>query len=142
MALLTTGNVTVGATNSVPRVMAMLYAGTDFVSRSVAPATPTRIVGGAAARRFCFGGGGACPGGTSNVPEVYQAPLNGSSVNAAPAYDARGLPEELLAFAPSPNGQAPKSWRVESVPRLWLECRPIAPSATLPTTPTGVCGYN
>jgi hypothetical protein len=142
MALLTPGNVTVGATNNVPRVMAMLYAGTDFVSRSVAPATPTRIVGGAAARRFCFGGGGACPGGTSNVPEVYQAPLNGSSVNAAPAYDARGLPEELLAFAPSPNGQAPKSWRVESVPRLWLECRPIAPSATLPTTPTGVCGYN
>jgi len=110
MALLTPGNVTVGATNNVPRVMAMLYAGTDFVSRSVAPATPTRIVGGAAARRFCFGGGGACPGGTSNVPEVYQAPLNGSSVNAAPAYDARGLPEELLAFAPSPNGQAPKSW--------------------------------
>jgi len=142
MALLTPGNVTVGAANNVPRVMAMLYAGTDFVSRSVAPATPTRIVGGAAARRFCFGGGGACPGGTSNVPEVYQAPLNGSSVNAIPAYDARGLPEELLALAPSPNGQAPKSWRVESVPRLWLECRPIAPSATLPTTPTGVCGYN
>jgi hypothetical protein len=141
MALLTPGNVTVGAANSVPRVMAMLYAGTDFISRSAVPATPTRIVGGVAARRFCFGGGGACPGGTSNVPEVYQAPLNGSSVNAAPVYDARGLPEEILALAPSPNGQAPKSWRVESVPRLWLECRPIAPSATLPTTPTGVCGY-
>ena len=143
MALLTPGNVSVAATtaNAVPRVMAMLFAGTDFISRSPVPLTPTRIVGGVAARRFCFGGGGACPGGTSNVPEVYQAPLNGSSLNAAPAYDARGLPEELLALAPSPNGQAPKSWRVESVPRLWLECRPIAPSATLPTTPTGVCGY-
>ena len=145
MALLTPGNVIVAATtgNVVSRVMAMLYAGTDFISRSVVPATPTRIVGGVAASRFCFGGGGACPGGTTNVPEVYQAPLNGSSLNAVPplAHDARGLPEELLALAPSPNGQAPKRWRVESVPRLWLECRPIAPSATLPTTPTGVCGY-
>jgi len=65
-------------------------------------------------------------------------------LNATPpvAHDARGLPNELLALAPSLNGQAPKHWRVESVPRLWLECRPIAPSATLPTTPTGVCGYN
>ena len=145
MALLTPGNVIVAATtgNVVSRVMAMLYAGTDFISRSVVPATPTRIVGGVAASRFCFGGGGACPGGTTNVPEVYQAPLNGSSLNAVPplAHDARGLPEEFLALAPSPNGQAPKRWRVESVPRLWLECRPIAPSATLPTTPTGVCGY-
>ena len=146
MALLTPGNVSVAATttNVVARVMAMLYAGTDFVSRSVVPATPTRIVGGVAASRFCFGGGGACPGGTSNAPEIYQAPLNGSSLNATPpaAHDARGLPNELLALAPSLNGQAPKHWRVESVPRLWLECRPIAPSATLPTTPTGVCRYN
>ena len=146
MALLTPGNVTVAATttNVVARVMAMLYAGTDFVSRSVVPATPTRIVGGVAASRFCFGCGGACPGGTSNAPEIYQAPLNGSSLNATPpvAHDARGLPNELLALSPSLNGQAPKHWRVESVPRLWLECRPIAPSATLPTTPTGACGYN
>lgn len=142
MALLTPGNLTVGATNDVPRVMAMLYAGTDFVSRSAVPATPTRLVGGVAATRFCFGGGGVCPGGTSNVPEIYQAPLKGSSVDATPPYDARGLPEELLALAPSLNAQAPKRWRVESVPRLWLECRPIAPPATLPTTPTGVCGYN
>ena len=68
---------------------------------------------------------------------------HGSSLNAVPplAHDARGLPEELLALAPSLNGQAPKRWRVESVPRLWLECRPVEPSATLPTTPTGVCGY-
>ena len=86
MALLTPGNVSVAATttNVVARVMAMLYAGTDFVSRSVVPATPTRIVGGVAASRFCFGGGGACPGGTSNAPEIYQAPLNGSSLNATP----------------------------------------------------------
>jgi hypothetical protein len=137
MGLLTPGNVTVGATNSVPRVMAMLYAGTDFISRSVAPATPTRIVGGVAASRFCFGGGGVCPGGTSNVPEFYQVPLNGASVNTNPVQDARGLPEELLALSPSSNGQAPKHWRAESVPRLWLECRP----GTLPTTPTGICGY-
>jgi hypothetical protein len=141
MALLTPGNVTVAATtSSVPRAMGMFYAGTDFVSRSVAPATPTRIVGGVAASRFCFGGGGACPGGTSNVPEVYQAPLNGSS-DSTLVHDARGLPEELLALAPSSNGQAPKHWRVESVPRLWLECRPVTPPATLPTTPTGACSY-
>jgi hypothetical protein len=141
MALLTPGNVTVAATTSnVPRAMGMFYAGTDFVSRSVAPATPTRIVGGVAASRFCFGGGGTCPGGTSNVPEVYQAPLNGSS-DSTLVHDARGLPEELLALAPSSNGQAPKHWRVESVPRLWLECRPVTPPATLPTTPTGACSY-
>ena len=64
------------------------------------------------------------------------------SLVAPLAHAARGLPEELLALAPSPNGRAPKHWRVESVPRLWLECRPIALSATLPSTPTGVCGYN
>jgi hypothetical protein len=141
MALLTPGNVTVGATNSVPRVMAMLYAGTDFVSRSVAPGTPTRIVGGVAASRYCFGGGGTCPGGTSNVPEFYQVPLNGASLSTNPVQDARGLPEELLALAPSANGQAPRHWRAESVPRLWLECRPVTPPATLPTTPIGVCSY-
>ena len=45
-------------------------------------------------------------------------------MDATPPYDARGLPEELLALAPSLNAQAPKRWRVESVPRLWLECRP------------------
>jgi len=144
LVLLTPGNVTVGATTgSVARVMALLFAGTDFISRT-AGGTPTRIVGGVAANRFCFGGGGACPGGTTNGPEFYQVPLNGSSANGATAttpYDARALPEEVLALAPSPNGQAPRHWRVESVPRLWLECRPIAPAATLPSTPTGVCSY-
>jgi hypothetical protein len=141
MVLLTPGNITVGATTtSVARVMAMLYAGTDFISRT-AGGTTTRIVGGVAASRFCFGGGGTCPGGASNQPEVYQAPLNGASASLAPVGDARALPEEVLALAPSSNGQAPRHWRVESVPRLWLECRPISPSATLPSTPTGVCSY-
>lgn len=142
LVLLTPNNVTVGAvTSSVSRVMAMLYAGGDFISRT-AGGTPTRIVGGIAASRLCFGGGGACPGGTTNVPEFYQVPLHGSSATGATAttpYDARTLPEEVRALAPSPNGQAPKHWRVESVPRLWLECRPT-PGA-LPTTPTGVCSY-
>ena len=68
MALLTPGTVTVGATTSVLRVMAMLYAGTDFISRSVVPATPTRIVGGAAASRFCFGGGGPARAGPRTSP--------------------------------------------------------------------------
>jgi PilX N-terminal len=139
MALLTPGNVSVGVTTAnVSRAMGLFYAQTDLVSRS-AGGTPTRIVGGAAASRFCFGGGGACPGGTTNVPEFYQAPLGGSNLNTNPAGDARGLPEEVLALAPSPNSQAPKHWRVERVPRLWLECRPT--SGALPTTPTGVCSY-
>lgn len=131
LALLSAGTVTVGTTSTpMPRVMAFLYAGTDLVART----TPggggtTRIVGGMAASRFCFGGAGACPGGTTNLPEFYQAP-----------FDARFLPEELLALAPTTSStQAPKRWRVESVPRLWLECRP-GPGA-LPTTPTGVCSY-
>ena len=142
MVLLTPANITVGATSTnVTRVMAMLYAGTDFIARSAPGGGITRIVGGVAARRFCFGGGGTCPGGASNQPEVYQAPLNGASASLSPVGDARALPEEVLALAPSQNGQAPRHWRVESVPRLWLECRPIAPSATLPSTPTGVCSY-
>ena len=141
IALLTPGSVSIGATTAgVSRVMGMFYAGTDLISRT-AGGTPTRIVGGIAASRFCFGGGGACPGGTTNVPEFYQAPLSGSSLNTSPVGDARALPEEVLALAPSSTGQAPRHWRVESVPRLWLECRPIAPSATLPSTPTGVCSY-
>jgi hypothetical protein len=138
MALLTPGNVSIGVgTANVSRVMGMFYAGGDFISRT-AGGVPTRPVGGIAANRFCFGGGGGCPGGTTNVPEFYQAPLNGSSLNTNPVGDARALPEELLALAPSATGQAPKHWRVESVPRLWLECRP---ATTLPTTPTGVCSY-
>ncbi len=146
MAVITPGNVDIArpaaATNV--RVMGFFYAGGDLNSRSPAAGTPTRIVGGIAANRFCFGGGaaaGACASGTSNIPELYQAPGFGSTANVTPAQDVRSLPEELLALAPSANGQAPKHWRAESVPRLWLECKPIAPSATLPTTPTGVCSY-
>ncbi|HKZ07061.1 MAG TPA: pilus assembly PilX N-terminal domain-containing protein [Methylomirabilota bacterium] len=140
MVLLTPGNVTVSVTTtSVPRVMAMLYAGTDFIARSSPGGTITRIVGGVAASRFCFGGGGTCPGGPSNHPEVIQAPLSGASASLSPVGDSRSLPEEVLALSPSINGQAPRHWRVESVPRLWLECRPS--SGALPTTPTGVCSY-
>jgi hypothetical protein len=140
MVLLTPGNVTIGAvTTSVGRVMGLFYAGTDFISRSAPGGIATRIVGGVAASRFCFGGSGACPGGAPNHPEIYQVPLQGSRDNTSPAGDARALPEEVLAFAPSANGQAPKHWRVESVPRLWLECRPT--SGALPTTPTGACSY-
>ena len=140
LALLTPGNVTVSVTTtSVQRVMAMLYAGTDFIARSAPGGTITRIVGGVAASRFCFGGGGTCPGGASNHVEILQAPLNGASPNLSPVGDARALPEEILALAPSANAQAPKHWRVQSVPRLWLECRPT--SGALPTTPTGVCSY-
>ena len=113
--------------------------GTDFISRSAPGGIATRIVGGVAASRFCFGGSGACPGGATNHPEIYQVPLQGSRDNTSPAGDARALPEEILALAPSANGQAPKHWRVESVPRLWLECRPT--SGALPTTPTGACSY-
>jgi hypothetical protein len=130
MAFLTSGNVDVGrATTSVARVMAMFYAGGDFNARSAPGGLLTRIVGGVAASRFCFGGGaasGICVNGTTNFPEFYQAP-----------FDHRLLPEELLALASTANGQPPKQWRAESVPRLWLECRP----GTLPTTPMGVCGY-
>jgi hypothetical protein len=146
MALITPGNVDIArTTTNVSRVMGFFYAAGDFTSRSAAAGTPTRIIGGIAANRFCFGGGsatGTCASGTSNIPEFVQAPGLGSTLNVAPAQDVRSLPEELLALAPSANGQAPKHYRVESVPRLWLECKPIAPAATLPTTPTGVCGYN
>ena len=142
LALLTPGNVDIArATTSVTRVMGFFYAGGDLNARTAPGGTTTRLVGGLAAGRFCFGGGaasGTCINGTTNFPEFYQAPLAGSSVNTSPAGDTRGLPEELLALAPSQNGQAPKHWRVESVPRLWLECRPVT---TLPTTPTGACSY-
>jgi hypothetical protein len=144
LVLMTPGNVDVArATTTVTRVMGFFYAGGDFNART-APGGGgiTRIVGGVAASRFCFGGNassGTCVNGTANFPEFYQAPLAGSSLNTAPAGDSRALPEEMLALAPSQNGQAPKHWRAESVPRLWLECRPT--SATLPTTPTGVCSY-
>jgi hypothetical protein len=142
LALLTPGNVDIArATTSVTRVMGFFYAGGDLSARTAPGGTTTRLVGGLAAVRFCFGGGaasGTCVNGTTNFPEFYQAPLSGSSVNTSPVGDARALPEELLALAPSVNGQAPKHWRAESVPRLWLECRP---TATLPTTPTGACSY-
>jgi hypothetical protein len=141
LVLLTPGNVTIGAaTTNVSRVMGFFYAGTDFISRTAPGGVgTTRIVGGVAASRFCFGGSGACPGGATNHPEIYQAPLQGSRDNTTPVGDARALPEEVLALAPSANGQAPRHWRVESVPRLWLECRPT--SGSLPTTPSGVCSY-
>jgi hypothetical protein len=142
LALLTPGDVDIArATTSVTRVMGFFYAGGDLTSRTAPGGTTTRLVGGLAATRFCFGGGassGTCINGTTNFPEFYQVPLAGSSVSTSPAGDARALSEEILALAPSQNGQAPKHWRVESVPRLWLECRP---ATTLPTTPTGVCGY-
>lgn len=142
MTLLTPLNVDIArATTTVTRVMGFFYAGGDLNARTAPGGTLTRLVGGLAAGRFCFGGSassGTCVNGTANFPEFYQVPLAGSSVSTTPPGDQRGLPEEMLALAPSQNGQAPKHWRAESVPRLWLECRP---ATTLPTTPTGVCGY-
>src|SRR4030095_7341274 len=103
MALLTPGNLTVGATNDVPRVMAMLYAGTDFVSRSAVPATPTRGVGGVAATRVCFsrGRGGPLRAVPRTPGSTTRPPGRGSRGDAPPPYASRGLPEELLALAPS-----------------------------------------
>ena len=132
LTVITPGTVSIGAVRAnTGVVMGYFFAGTDFIAQS--RTTATRIVGGAAAgSRFCLGGTTGCPGATTNVPEFYQA-----------LGDIRRLPDEMLALAPIVSaGQPPKLWEAVSVPRLWLECRPIAPSATLPTTPIGVCGYN
>jgi hypothetical protein len=128
LTIITPGTVSIGTVQAnVGVVMGYFLAGTDFVAQSRTSAT--RVVGGVAARsRFCLGGTTGCPGSTTNVPEFYQA-----------LGDVRRFPDEVLALAPIVSaGQAPKLWEAVSVPRLWLECRP----GPLPTTPTGVCGYN
>jgi hypothetical protein len=131
LAVITPGPVSI-ATNrdNVGVVMGYFLAGTDFVARS--RNIPTRIVGGvAAASRFCLGGSAGCLGGTTFMPEIYEA-----------LGDLRRFPDEVLALAPVvAAGQAPRLWQAMSVPRLWLECRPVTPPAILPTTPTGVCSY-
>jgi hypothetical protein len=114
LSILTFANMELGKdTANIDRIMGYFYTQQDFVAQK-----QTNIVGGVASYRFCFGGGCGFPGG--NVPRVFHVPA-----------DPRLLPEELSAVGGG------RRWSVGYVPRFWLVCRP----GTLPSTPTGICGY-
>jgi hypothetical protein len=86
----------------------------------------TKVIGSLRGDYVCFrnSSSAACSvGGGGQEPRVYQAT----------PWDLRKIPEELPG-----GGASGDRWRVDSVPRFYLVCRP---GGTLPTTPTGACGY-
>jgi Tfp pilus assembly protein PilX len=121
LVFLTAGEVQIGVTNAnIDTVMAYVWSNL-FISMIQA----TKLIGSLRAPSLCFRNATAapCSGGTlGGVPAVYQAtPI-----------DLRRIPEELPG-----GGASGDRWRIDSVPRFYLVCRPGA----LPSTPTGSCGY-
>jgi hypothetical protein len=121
MVFLTAGTVDIGMTNdNVNTVMA--YVWTD---QRMSIRRDTDIIGSLRANHLCFQGASAAPcstGGAGPDPYVFQAT----------AWDLRRIPEELPG-----GGASGDRWRVDSVPRFWMVCRPGAVSST----PTANCGY-
>jgi Tfp pilus assembly protein PilX len=121
MVFLTFGLVDFGMVNpSVNTVMA--YVWTD---QYMSIQRDTDIIGSLRANHLCFQGASAAPcstGGAGPDPYVFQAT----------AWDLRRIPEELPG-----GGASGDRWRVDSVPRFWMVCRPGAVSST----PTANCGY-
>ncbi|HET8577043.1 MAG TPA: hypothetical protein VFO18_08095, partial [Methylomirabilota bacterium] len=109
----------------------MFYTNVDTVmayvwsNQYISTRRDTKFIGSLRGRSLCFQNSSAAPcsvvGGGPD-PAVYQAtPI-----------DLRRIPEEL----PGGGGSGDR-WRIDSVPRFYLVCRP----GTLPSTPTGTCGY-
>ena len=113
--------VEIGMTNNfVNTVMAYVWSN-QFISMK----RDTKLIGSLRGRSLCFKNATASPcpavgGGTD--PAVYQAtPI-----------DLRKIPEELPG-----GGASGDRWKIDSVPRFYLVCRPGPP----PSTPIGACGY-
>ncbi len=120
LVFLTPNTVEIGIANAnVDTVMA--YVWTDqFLSIQ----RDAKVIGSLRANHLCFKNSSTAPCSVSggSDPAVYQAtPI-----------DLRKIPEELPG-----GGASGDRWRIGSLPRFWMVCRP----GTLPSTPTGNCGY-
>lgn len=121
LVFLSPNQVNIGTFNpNVKTVMAHVWADHQiFLQRD------TKVIGSLRGDYVCFknSSSAACSvGGGGQDPSVYQVT----------PWDLRKIPEELPG-----GGASGDRWRVDSVPRFYLVCRPGA----LPTTPTGTCGY-
>ena len=90
------------------------------------------VVGMLRGSNVCFRNSTGCGGmgGAGNVPGFFQANF----------FDHRKIPNELAAPYEVPGQPSGARWQVSSVPQFWIECR-RGPTDTLPTTPSGICGY-
>jgi Tfp pilus assembly protein PilX len=121
LVFLTFGLVDIGmANNNVNTVMA--YVWTD---QYMSIRRDTNFIGSLRGNHLCFSNASAAPCSTpGGGPDPY--------VFQATAWDLRKIPEELPG-----GGASGDRWRVDSVPRFWMVCRPGA----VPSTPTANCGY-
>jgi hypothetical protein len=121
MVFLTAGTVDIGMSlDNVNTVMA--YVWTD---QRMSIRRDTDIIGSLRGDHLCFQNASAAPCSTpGGGPDPY--------VFQATAQDLRKIPEELPG-----GGASGDRWRVDSVPRFWMVCRPGAVSST----PTANCGY-
>jgi hypothetical protein len=124
LVFLSPGPVSIGMVNpSVNTLMA--YVWSEYPA-AISLQRDTKVIGSLRGDYICFrnSSSAACTVGGGGVePSVYQAT----------PWDLRRIPEELPG-----GGASGDRWRVDSVPRFYLVCRP---GGTLPTTPTGACGY-
>ncbi|HET7874278.1 MAG TPA: hypothetical protein VFN71_02035, partial [Methylomirabilota bacterium] len=124
LVFLNKADVDIGMVNAnVDSTMAYIWQ--DNVNGKIAVGPFTHVLGSLRGYSVCFvnTSAGACtvPSGAPQ-PMVYHVyPL-----------DWRRVPEEIPG-----GGAAGPRWNVDIVPRFWMVCRP----GTLPSTPTGVCGY-
>jgi Tfp pilus assembly protein PilX len=114
--------VSIGLVNSnVNTLMAYVWS-----NHQISVQRDTKVIGSLRGDYICFRNSSQNPctvGGGGQEPQVYQGT----------PWDLRKIPEELPG-----GGTSGDRWRVDSVPRFYLVCRP---GGTLPTTPTGACGY-
>lgn len=121
LVFLSPNTVEIGMVNpNVDTVMAYVWSN-QYISMQ----RDTKLIGSLRANTLCFQSASAAPcivGPGPTDPSVYQAtPI-----------DLRKIPEELPG-----GGASGERWRIDSVPRFYVVCRP----GTLPITPTGTCGY-
>ena len=123
LVFLSPTTVSIGVANTnVNTVMAHVWSNYRIVLQR-----DTKVIGSLRADYICFrnsSSSAACSvGGGGTEPSVYQVT----------PWDLRKIPEELPG-----GGASGDRWRIDTVPRFYLVCRP---GGTLPTTPTGACGY-
>jgi hypothetical protein len=109
------------ANNFVNTIMAHVWS-----NHQISLQRDVKVIGSLRGDYICFRNSSLNPcsvGGGGTEPSVYQAT----------PWDLRKIPEELPG-----GGVSGDRWRIDSVPRFYLVCRP---GGVLPTTPTGACGY-
>jgi len=134
LAIMATSNIDLATINSnVSRIMGYFFASANGSGTAkVTVGRDVKVIGMLRGDNVCFSNLSGCSGANTSgsIPGFFQASF----------LDPRKTPNELPAPYEVPSLLSGGRWQVTSVPQFWIECR-RGPADTLPSTPSGICGY-